>query len=370
MEKSQRFLKKSMEHENGDKLIIEPFSVKGKESEYFYGLENLKNKIDENYSKFCKEIKLRDMSAYAIFPLNHKQLFSFFETQRDMFWVVQEIDFSSDRNSWDTLSSDEKGFVIFILFFFSQADGIVMENLSSNFQDEIDLKEVKAFYAIQNAIEAIHNECYSTMIESVIRDEELKTKALNAITFCPEIRKMAAWIFFWMDRMHDIRIRIFAFACFEGIFFSAAFCAIRWLGENNKMPGFVQANELIARDEKIHLKFAIKLLSFLGFGGEWKEVAKNIVLTSFDILSEFIRKSLKVELIGLESEGMLEYAKCCYNKVTVKLGFGEFFPGAKNPYEWMKKIGMPNKTNFFERKVTEYAKVSNTSYKFERLKEY
>lgn len=257
---------------------------------------------------------------------------------------------------------------MFVLFFFAQADGIVMENLSSNFQQEVDIKEAKAFYAMQNAIEAIHNETYATMIETLIRDEELKEKAFDAIRYCPEIRKMAAWVFYWMDRKHSLQIRMFAFACFEGIFFSSAFCAVRWVGGKNKLPGFTQSNELISRDEKLHLEFAICLLNKMKFDVP-DDIVKLMVDTSFEILSDFIRNSLKIDLIGMSAYGMIEYTKCCYNYLTKSLSRGEYFP-SPDPYIWMSEMGMANKTNFFEKKVTEYAKVTNTAYNFVEIEDF
>jgi ribonucleoside-diphosphate reductase beta chain len=320
--------------------------------------------------QYVRDVKVLDTAKYSIFPLQHPTLYEFFETQRDMFWVSAEIDFSNDRYSWDSLQENEREFLLFILFFFSQADGIVMENLSTNFQEEIPFKEAKAFYAMQNAVEAIHAETYALMIETVVRDEETKLRATNAIQHCPEITAMAAWVSFWMRREHPLEVRIFAFAVYEGVFFNVGFVPIRWLGagDKNKVPGFIQSNELISRDEALHMNFAVMLLRVLGFVGDqrYEEQVKLIVSSSFEIVSALIRRSLDGRgLIGMTSEEMIEFTKVVYNTLTSSLEFEEPFPGVSNPFPWMLAISMSNKTNFFEQKVTEYRKVNDTEYKFE-----
>jgi ribonucleoside-diphosphate reductase beta chain len=247
-----------------------------------------------------------------------------------------------------------------------------MENIASNFQEEVECKEAKAFYAMQNAVESIHNETYSLMIETAIRNDDEKTKLFDAIRHCPEIRKMAAWAKYWMDKRFDLRVRIFANACFEGVFFSASFLALIWLGNKNKLEGFTQANEWIARDERLHFDFALALLKSkyrMPVNRQWKRFIRNIVMSAFDILVEFIERALKVKLIGLDSNDMIEYSKMCFNYATNYLGYGEFFENPSPP-DWMIRMGMNNKTNFFEKKVTEYSKVKNQTYTFEILPKF
>ncbi len=341
--------------------------------------ESLADKCREELSEFMKNYKRNlhtlDTSKYSLFPVEYPELYAFYERQRDMFWVTQEIEFGQDRYSWDSLHKKERKFLLFVLFFFSQADGIVMENISTNFQEEVPFKEAKAFYAMQNAIEAVHAETYATMIETVVRDERMKEKAFNAIQHCPEIATMAAWVTFWMDRKHDLVVRIFAFAIYEGVFFNIGFVPIRWLGggDKNKMPGFCQANELISKDEALHTVGALYILDALGFCGnpKYADVVELIIQSSFEVIRELIVRALKIHLIGMTAEMMIEFTKVVYNKITKKIGFGKFFPGAKNPFQFMAEIGMANKTNFFEHKVTAYRKVQpgNESYEYRILEE-
>jgi len=331
--------------------------------------DTLADQLSAFMKQYTTDIKVLDTARYSIFPLQYPGLYEYFENQRDMFWVSAEIDFSNDRYSWDSLQHNEREFLLFILFFFSQADGIVMENLSTNFQEEIPFKEAKAFYAMQNAVEAIHAETYALMIETVVRDEETKLRATNAIQHCPEITSMAAWVSFWMKREHPLEVRIFAFAVYEGVFFNVGFVPIRWLGgDKNKVPGFIQSNELISRDEALHMNFAVGVLWVLGFAGnkKYQEQVKLIVLSSFEIVAALIKRSLDGKgLIGMSSEEMIEYTKVVYNSLTSSLEFPEFFLGATNPFPWMNTVSMANKTNFFEQKVTEYRKVNDSEYKFE-----
>jgi ribonucleoside-diphosphate reductase beta chain len=337
-------------------------------------IEVMREALEETYKSFEQKVLVEgeDMGKYAIFPIQNHDLYSFYERQRDMFWVVGEIDFGNDRQMWDMLTSDEQHFITFVLFFFAQADGLVMENLAVNFQEEVKYKEARMFYAMQNAIEAVHNETYSVMIDVVVRDEKMKQMAFNAIKHCPEIRTLAAWISHWTDRKHDLIVRLFAFAIYEGIFFSSAFCAIRWIKRNNVLPGFCQANELISRDEKLHLDFSVCLINKLiaETGASFpRDVMIFMVQSSFDVLSKYIKQALRVELIGMTSEGMIEYTKICYNYLTTAIGFGDLFE-AKNPYSWMEEISMHNKTNFFEHKVTEYSKTQSIDdFSFQVLKE-
>lgn len=340
-------------------------------------VETLKKELESSLSDDSKEQLLKkDTSKYCLFPLDDKEMYFFYERQRDMFWTTQEINFSNDRDDWNELSNDEREFIKFILCFFAQADGIVTENLSCNFQEEVNFKEAQAFYALQGAMEVIHNETYSTMIETVFRDGtngfdcSEKEKIFDSIRYCPPITKMAQWITHWMDRKYPLLVRLLAFACFEGIFFSSAFCSIRWLMRRNVLNGFCQANEFISRDEKLHLDFAIYLMNKLNIKEHLdKSVVEFMISTSSKILDEFVRDALKVELLGMNPESMIQYTKCCYDYLTSELGYGKFYD-ASNPFEWMIENGMANKTNFFEKKVTEYARVDEKVYIFERKKDF
>lgn len=305
-----------------------------------------------------------DFSKYCFLPIRYPKLNEFYQKQKNAFWTVKEIDFSKDRSDWLSLSDDVKRFLTFVLSFFAQADGLVIENLFENFQKETsDYKEIVAFYSIQNAIETIHNETYSVMIETFIQDLEERKKAFNAIDNYGSIKKMAEWIMTWMKSDRPLLERVIAFACVEGIFFSGAFCAIYWIKKSNKLRGLCKANEFIARDEALHTDFAIALYHHYTSVVKTipqlqEEVVHGIITSAIEVSENFIRDALKVELIGMNADEMMQYVKCTADRLLSSLGFKKLY-GVANPFDWMIMITLPNKTNFFEDTVSEYAKVDS-----------
>ena len=309
-------------------------------------------------------------SKYSHFPIKHKVLEKLYQTQKNVFWTPQEIDFAEDRSDWEDnskLDPDAKRFIEFILAFFAQADGIVNENLVENFKQETSsLKDARAFYDMQGAIERIHNETYSLLIEAFFRDEKEKTKAFNAIHYYPSIKKIAEWTFEWMSREHPLIERVVAFACVEGIFFSSAFAAIYWIKKRNILKGLCKANEWIARDEALHTEFAIALYHVLTEVEKTSTLLKEskiweIIDSATKAAEEFTRDALKVDLIGMNADDMIKYVQCTANRLATSLGYKKLYD-VENPFDWMELIALKGKTNFFERKVGDYAKANPRAF--------
>jgi ribonucleotide reductase beta subunit family protein with ferritin-like domain len=318
----------------------------------------------------------KDYSKYSFLPIKYPNLLSFYDKQKKAFWTPQELDFSKDRKDWESLSNDEKKFLTFVLAFFAQADGLVIENLFENFQRETsEYKEITAFYSAQNFMETIHNETYSLMIESFIQDLDERKKALNAIENYPSIKNLADWICDWMDSSKSTLLeRIIAFACVEGTFFNGAFCAIYWIKKSNKLRGLCKANEFIARDEALHTDFAVELYHHYTsitkkFERLEEEKVHNIISSAMNVSEKFIKDALQVELIGMNSDDMIKYVKFTADRLLVQLKYKKLY-SVENPFDWMVLITLENKTNFFEDRVSEYSKVSDKDYEFKLTDEF
>jgi len=270
------------------------------------------------------------------------------------FWTAEEIDHQSDLNDWNRLSKDEKHFVSSILAFFAASDGIVLENLAGRFMAEIQVPEARCFYGFQQAIENIHSETYSLLIDTYIRDPVEKHRLFRAIDTIPCIRKKAEWAMKWITSSSSFAERLVAFAAVEGIFFSGSFCAIYWLKKRGLMPGLTFSNELISRDEGLHCDFACLLYSKLIQPLSRKSVYA-IIDDAVTFEKEFVSHSLPVELIGMNSKLMSQYIEFVADRLLYALGYDKLY-NVSNPFDWMEMISLEGKTNFFERRVSEYAK--------------
>jgi ribonucleoside-diphosphate reductase subunit M2 len=215
------------------------------------------------------------------------------------FWTAEEIDLAGDLKDWDTLTNNERHFVSHVLAFFAASDGIVNENLAQNFATEIQSPEARCFYGFQIAVENIHSETYSLLIDTYVRDPAEKSRLLQAIETVPCVSQKANWALQWCDRNHaSFAERCVAFAAVEGIFFSGSFCAIFWLKKRGLMPGLSFSNELISRDEGLHCDFACLLYNKLVNKLSAERVAE-IITNAVNIEKEFVRDALPVELIGM-----------------------------------------------------------------------
>jgi len=294
---------------------------------------------------------------FVLFPLQHPDLWKKYKDHLAVFWTPEEVDLSKDMAHWEKLNDNERHFIKHILGFFAGSDGIVMENLALRFTREIQWPEARFFYACQNQIEAIHSEPYSLLIDTYIHDPHEKSDILRAIDTIPCVKKKADWALQWIDSTEaDFATRLLGFAAIEGIFFSGAFCAIFWLKERGVMPGLTLSNEFIARDEGLHTDFACalygKLLNRLP-----KQKAHKIIREAVKIEKQFITKALPCELIGMNAKLMAQYIEFVADRLSLQLGYPKIY-NAANPFDFMERISLENKDNFFEKRVTTYAKAT------------
>jgi ribonucleoside-diphosphate reductase subunit M2 len=307
-----------------------------------------------------------DDNRFVMFPIKYDDIWAMYKKQIDCFWRAEEIDLSKDLDDWSKLNTDEQMFISMILAFFAASDGIVLENLAQRFMSDVQISEARAFYGFQIAMENIHSESYSLLIDTYIKDKEQKHKFFNAINTYPCIKKKSDWAQKWIhDNRSSFASRLVAFACIEGIFFSGAFCSIFWLKKRGLMPGLTFSNELISRDEALHCEFAILLYSKLE-----KKLAKakiyEIIKECVDIEIEFICDALPCRLIGMNSDLMTQYIKFVADRLCVQLGYPKIY-NAANSFSFMELISIESKTNFFEKRVGEYAlaNVNKTDTDFE-----
>jgi ribonucleoside-diphosphate reductase beta chain len=294
-------------------------------------------------------------NRHVIFPIQYDDVWSMYKKHVSTYWTVEEIDFSKDGKDWDTLTQDEQYFIKNVLAFFAASDGIVNENLVLNFMSEIKVPEVLAFYSFQNAIETVHSETYSLLIDTYIKDEIEKNRLLNAVETIPCIKKKADWAMKWINSTDDnFATRLIAFACIEGIFFSGAFCSIYWLKERGVMHGLTFSNELISRDESLHTEFAILLYSHI-VNKLSEEKVHEIIKDAVTIEKEFIIESLPCRLLGMNSELMSQYIEFVSDRIAVQLGYNKIY-NIVNPFDFMDRIGLEDKQNFFEVRVSNYSK--------------
>jgi ribonucleoside-diphosphate reductase subunit M2 len=304
-----------------------------------------------------REMILTDDNRFVMFPIKDNGIWEMYKKSVDSFWRPEEIDLVKDLNHWKILNDDEKHFIKMILAFFASSDGIVLENLAVRFMSEVKLAEARAFYGFQIAMENIHSETYSLLIDTLIKDEEEKHKLFNSIDNFPCIKKKADWAEKWIgDKKSNFATRLVAFACVEGIFFSGAFCSIFWLKTRGLMDGVCFSNELISRDEALHTEFAILLYSRLIQKLSKKKI-QEIVKNAVEIEIEFICEALPCRLIGMNATLMEQYIKFVADRLVVQLGSEKIY-NVENPFSFMDLISVESKTNFFEKRVSEYALAS------------
>jgi ribonucleotide reductase beta subunit family protein with ferritin-like domain len=292
-------------------------------------------------------------SRFTIYPIHHPDIFECYTKAKSAFWVAEEVDLSKDVADWnDVLTDDERHFLENILAFFAGSDGIVTENLAARFLTEVKIPEAKAFYGFQIAMETIHGEMYSLMIDTFIRDEAKKLKLFDAINTIPCIRKKADWSLKWMDQAVPFAARLIAFAVVEGVFFSGAFCSIFWLKERGLMPGLCTSNEFISRDEASHTEFAVLLYSKIENRLSQEQV-HDLVGEAVDIESEFIVDSVPCSMLGMNAGLMTQYIRFVADRLLAQLGYSKMYE-SKNPFDFMNRINLDQKTNFFEQRETNY----------------
>jgi ribonucleoside-diphosphate reductase subunit M2 len=308
---------------------------------------------------FVEPLLKPDDSRYVLFPIKDNDVWQMYKKSIDSFWVVQEVDLSKDLGDWDKLTSDEQNFIKMILAFFAASDGLVLENLASRFMNDVQLAEARAFYGFQIAIENIHSEMYSTLIDTYIRDGNEKEKLFKALENYPCIAKKANWAKKWInDNRSSFASRLVAFACIEGIFFSSAFSSIYWIKKRGLLPGLTFSNELISRDEALHTEFAILLYSKLQKKLNKKRIYE-IVQEAVEIEKEFITEAIPCRMIGMNAKLMTQYIEFVADRLCLQLGYDKIY-NSSNPFDFMELISVETKVNFFERTNSEYALANKT----------
>ena len=310
-------------------------------------------------NSFVEELLIENDKRYVMFPIKYPDVWDLYKKSVELMWRVEEIDLSKDIKDWKQLPKDEKHFIKLVLAFFSSSDGIVCENLSMRFSNEIQVPEVRAFYAFQNFMESIHSETYSLLIETYIEDPKEKTDLFEAASVFPSIREKTKWGKKWIsDNRSSFNTRLIAFAIIEGIFFSSSFACIFWIKQRNILPGLCLSNEFISRDEAIHVDHAVLLYSKLK-----KRVSKKkfteIMTEAVCIEIDFIKEALPYKLPGMNANLMTEYVKFVADRLCLQLGYDKIY-NSSNPFAFMELISIEKKTNFFEHRVSEYSLANKT----------
>ena len=298
---------------------------------------------------------------FVVFPIKHPEVWSMYKKAMASFWTVDEVDLSNDVLQWPKLTDNERYFIKHVLAFFAASDGIVNENLVERFMAEVQMTEARCFLGFQVMIENVHSEMYSRLLDTFITDPVELNKCLKAIEYFPAIKKKADWALKWSANQEaSFGERVVAFAAVEGIFFSGSFCSIFWLKKRGLMPGLTFSNELISRDEGMHTDFGCMMFKMLTRDKPSKSRVYEIIQDAVRVEKEFIIESLPCRLVGMNSNMMSQYIEFVSDRLLTSLGFPKIYK-TKNPFMWMEMISMDGKTNFFERRVGEYAK--NTDVK-------
>ena len=305
------------------------------------------------------EVLLTDDNRFVMFPIKHDDIWQMYKKALESFWRAEEVDLSKDLKHWDGLSSDEQHFISMILAFFAASDGIVLENLGVRFMTDVKCSEARAFYGFQIAMENIHSEMYSLLIETYIKNKDKKETLFNAVENFQCIKDKANWAMKWIESERDsFAERLVAFAAVEGIFFSGAFCSIYWLKKRGLMPGLTFSNELISRDEALHTEFAVLLYSKLTNKLSQDRIYE-IITEAVEIEKTFITEALPCRLIGMNSKLMKQYIEFVADRLLVQMGYEKYYKST-NPFSFMELISLEGKTNFFEKRVGEYALATKT----------
>lgn len=314
-------------------------------------------KTDKDYES-DEPLLMENKNRFVLFPIQYHEIWKAYKKAEASFWTAEEIDFSKDRADWDLKMNDnERYFIKNIIAFFAGSDGIVLENLVQNFCNEVQVPEARCMYAFQAAIENIHSEVYSLLIDKYVDDLKEKETLFHAIQYIPSIQKKAEWAMKWMDpSKSSFYERLVAFATVEGVFFSGSFCAIYWLKKRGLMPGLTFSNELISRDEGMHTDFAVLLYSMMKHKLSQERIYE-IISDAVVIEKEFINESIPCKMIGMNSDLMSQYIEYVADRIIVQLGYSKLYK-SENPFDFMQLISMEGKTNFFEKRVSEYSLAS------------
>jgi ribonucleotide reductase beta subunit family protein with ferritin-like domain len=305
--------------------------------------------------KMTEPLLTENPDRYVMFPIRYKNIWDMYKIAESAFWTAEELDLTKDVEDWEKLSDNDRYFIKHVLAFFAASDGIVNENLSVRFMNDVQVPEAKAFYGFQIAMENIHSETYSLLIDTYVKDSTERAHLLGAMHTIPCIKEKADWAIKWIQNNDaSFATRLVAFACVEGIFFSGAFCAIFWLKERGVMPGLCISNEFISRDESLHTEFACMLYSMLN-NKLSQDVIHEIVSDAVQIESGFITEALSCKLLGMNADLMKQYIKFVADRLLVQLGYEKLY-NVRNPFHFMDRICLDGKVNFFEHRESNYSK--------------
>ncbi|KAK9502661.1 hypothetical protein O3M35_011386 [Rhynocoris fuscipes] len=324
---------------------------------------------EHNISKFDPELEplLRENPRrFVVFPIEYHDIWEMYKKAEASFWTVEEVDLSKDLADWENLNSEEKHFISHVLAFFAASDGIVNENLVERFSQEVQVTEARCFYGFQIAMENVHSEMYSLLIDTYIRDPQERNYLFNAIETMDCVKKKADWALQWISsKTASFGERIIAFAAVEGVFFSGSFASIFWLKKRGLMPGLTFSNELISRDEGLHCDFACLMFKHL-VQKPSKERISSIIEDAVTIEKEFLTEALPVAMIGMNCDLMKQYIEFVADRLLVELDCPKLY-GSRNPFDFMEHISLEGKTNFFEKKVGEYQKAGVMAFNEEKV---
>jgi ribonucleoside-diphosphate reductase subunit M2 len=310
-------------------------------------------------SKVIEPLLEQTDERFVMFPLQHNDVWEMYKKQVDCFWRAEEVDLSKDLGDWAKLTPDEKHFISVVLAFFAASDGIVLENLALRFMGDVQIAEARSFYGFQIAMENIHSEMYSLLIDTYIKDAVEKDRLFNATANFPCITKKADWAKKWIgDNRSSFAARLVAFAAIEGIFFSSSFASIYWIKKRGILPGLTFSNELISRDEALHTEFAILLYSKMQTKLSKKRI-HEIITDAVDIEKEFITEAIPCRMIGMNATMMTQYIEFVADRLCMQLGYEKIYK-SQNPFDFMELISVESKVNFFERTNSEYALANKT----------
>ncbi|GAV08605.1 hypothetical protein RvY_18270 [Ramazzottius varieornatus] len=310
---------------------------------------------NENANEQDEPLLRENPNRFVIFPIRYHDIWQMYKKAVASFWTTEEVDLSKDVQQWEALTANEKHFISHVLAFFAASDGIVNENLVERFSQEVQITEARFFYGFQIAIENIHSEMYSLLIDTYIKDPVQRDYLFNAVETMPSVRKKADWALSWINSSNaTYGERVVAFASVEGIFFSGSFASIFWLRKRGIMPGLTFSNELISRDEGLHCDFACLMFSHL-VNKPSKERILEIICDAVQIEQEFLTVALPCSLLGMNCTLMKRYIEFVADRLLLELGVPKFYK-VENPFDFMENISLEGKTNFFEKRVGEYAK--------------
>ena len=305
-------------------------------------------------TKVEDEILLKEnKDRFVLFPIKYDKIWEMYKKAENSFWTAEEVDLSADLKDWERLNDGERHFITHVLAFFAASDGIVNENLAVNMMNAVQLPEARCFYGFQIMMENIHSEMYSLLIDTYVKDPNEKNHLFNAIDTVPCVTRKAEWALRWIEK-GSFAERLVAFAAVEGIFFSGSFCSIFWLKKRGLMPGLATSNEFISRDEGLHCDFACLLFGMLK-NKLTQEQVYSMIISAVEIEQEFITDALPVDLIGMNAKLMRQYIEFVADRLLNSLGCKKYYNSA-NPFDFMESISLEGKTNFFEKRVSEYTK--------------